>query len=118
MQHRLCKAPAQTLSHFWLQLAQAEQNTAQCMRLLRYHWRGAQQRTLQQTLDWLIEQDYRPVARQHADKLHWILGDNDPLIPITCAATLPGRVTTISGGHLPMLTQPRQLQELIDARSA
>ena len=60
----------------------------------------------------LTKQDLTESAQSQSSHLHWLLGEHDPLVPVTVAEQLPGQVEVLSDcGHLPMLTQTEVLAE-------
>lgn len=78
--------------------------------------------TLAAGLKWLAELDLTGLnltkldltesAQPQSSRLHWLLGEHDPLVPVTVAEQLPGQVEVLSDcGHLPMLTQSEVLAE-------
>ena len=60
----------------------------------------------------LTEQELSESAQSQLLRLHWLLGEHDPLVPVAVAEQLPGQVEVLSDcGHLPMLTQSEVLAE-------
>ncbi len=60
----------------------------------------------------LTKQDLTESAQSQLSRLHWLLGEHDPLVPVAVAEQLPGQVEVLSNcGHLPMLTQTEVLAE-------
>ncbi len=60
----------------------------------------------------LAEQELSESAQSQQSRLHWLLGEHDPLVPVAVAEQLPGQVEVLSDcGHLPMLTQTEVLAE-------
>lgn len=62
----------------------------------------------------LTEQELSESIQSQQSRLHWLLGEHDPLVPVAVADQLPGQVQVLSDcGHLPMLTQTEVLAEYL-----
>jgi hypothetical protein len=57
----------------------------------------------------MIDVDLRLVAQHYAHRCDWIMGAQDPLLPVTLHHQLPGQVQVLQTGHCPMLSQPERL---------
>ena len=119
------QAPEKTLKRFHGLQMQGESDLRGCKKAftaLVGKEMPADNATLAAGLKWLAEldltglnltkQDLTESAQSQSSHLHWLLGEHDPLVPVTVAEQLPGQVEVLSDcGHLPMLTQTEVLAE-------
>ena len=107
--------PEKTLKRFHSLQMQGETDLRACKRAfttLLGKDMPADNITLAAGLTWLAELDLTRVAEQHSGRLHWLLGEHDPLVPVQVAEYLPGQVEVLPDcGHLPMLTETERLAE-------
>ncbi len=113
LQQRLDNNTTQTLKAFWWMLAQHETRPRHCLaQLQRYRLNQA---WLMQALQWMIDVDLRLVAQHYAHRCDWIMGAQDPLLPVTLHHQLPGQVQVLQTGHCPMFSQPERLWGTLEA---
>lgn len=119
------QAPEKTLKRFHGLQMQGESDLRGCKKAftaLVGKAMPADNATLAAGLKWLAEldltglnltkQDLTERTKSQQSRLHWLLGEHDPLVPVAVAEQLPGQVEVLSDcGHLPMLTQTEVLAE-------
>jgi len=113
LNHTLTLSPEEAVKNFWWELAQQESSSKHCFKFLMTTQQG-DQRWLLHSLQWLATEDYREVATQYADRCHWILGQHDPIVPISLESKLPGKVSVLNAGHCPMVSCPEELYAIIE----
>ncbi len=116
------QAPEKTLKRFHSLQMQGEPDLRACKRAFSglmamnnpENSLPADHATLAAGLAWLGELDQRSVSSAISERMHWLLGENDPLVPVGVVEQLPGQVSVLGDcGHLAMLTATEQLAEQI-----
>lgn len=113
-------SPALALKRFQQLQAKGEPNGRDLLRQLRsfisdeFNCDGI---AIADALLWLRGQDQRQMASALSAEVRWISGEYDELVPATAVADLPGYTPLAGVGHLPMLSCPETLLQLLLQRA-